>query len=129
MKNKWPILVLILILIIAWFGWGRLIWAQVTSEELPAPGQAGKGASALSGLLSKPFGGRIISITRCFNGLKIKVGPPVSGDFVYMPGKSTLYAFYSLKPGSWVLGVASGKMICPTGLADGIIDIIGTSGL
>jgi len=129
MKKKWLILILILALIVVWFGWGQQIWAQVTSEDLPAPGKAGKGASALSGLLSKPFGGRIITVTPCFNGLKIKVGPPVSGDFVYMPGKSTLYSFYSLKPGSWVLGVASGKMVCPTGLADGIIDIIGTSAL
>lgn len=104
-------MVLILILIIAV---GGLVWAN---HSLAQTGN----------LLSQPFGGRIISITPCFNGLKIKVGPPVSGDFVYMPGKSTLYAFYSLKPGSWVLGVASGKMVCPTGLADGIIDIVGTS--
>lgn len=130
MNKKWLIPVLVLIIVTSWFVWGRQILAQVTMEELPAPGKGGSGGgSVLSGLLTKPFGGRIIAVTPCFSGLHIKVGPPVGGDFVYTPGKSTLYSFYSLKPGSWVLGVASGIAICPTGLMDGTIDIIGTSAL
>lgn len=63
-----------------------------------------------------PFGGRIIYTTVCTCGggsWGIKVGPPVGGDFIYQPGVSHLFAFYSIfRPGPWVLGTAAGGAPC-----------------
>ncbi|OGN00838.1 MAG: hypothetical protein A2651_03075 [Candidatus Yanofskybacteria bacterium RIFCSPHIGHO2_01_FULL_42_12] len=68
--------------------------------------------------------------------LKITVGPPKGGSFLYIPGISTLYMFYNLLPPSWVLGLSIGRREClvgippactSAGLGGTIIRIIGTS--
>lgn len=97
-------------------------------------------AQSLPGVGQKLIGGQIQQVTMCCNGVKIKVGQPNSGSFLYLPGKSTLYAYYNIfMPGPWVLGTASGIGVCQklisfppcaqTEKVDGIIDIIGTSAL
>lgn len=63
-----------------------------------------------------PFGGRIIYAVACTCSVPnwgIIVGPPAGGIFIYMPGISRLYAFYSIfRPGPWVLGTAAGGAPC-----------------
>ena len=64
------------------------------------------------------FGGRTYSVTYCtcslpFSILLSPVGPPRGGSFMYQPGISTLYMFYSVfSAGPWVLGTSSGNAIC-----------------
>ena len=68
---------------------------------------------AFAGLL--PFGGKITSIFPCTAApgtLLLTVGPPKGGNFLYVPGASRLYSYYSIKPGSWVLGTASPGGAC-----------------
>ncbi len=60
-------------------------------------------------LLPKPFGGLILAITACAvpaAGLLLHIGPPRGGDFLYIPGISRLFAFFSIRPGAWTLGLA-----------------------
>ncbi|OGN21671.1 MAG: hypothetical protein A2915_04575 [Candidatus Yanofskybacteria bacterium RIFCSPLOWO2_01_FULL_41_34] len=87
------------------------------------------------------FGGRIILIIPCTCSvpptmLKITVGPPKEGSFIYIPGISTLYKFYKLLPPSWVLGTSLGRREClvgippacfPAGAGGTIIKMTGTS--
>ena len=98
-------------------------------------------AISFSNPLSSPFGGRITSIIPCTCSvpptmLKITVGPPKGGSFLYIPGISTLYMFYNLLPPSWVLGLSIGRREClvgippactSVGLGGTIIRIVGTS--
>jgi len=91
--------------------------------------------------LGTSFGGRVTSIIPCTCSipptmLKITVGPPKGGSFLYIPGISTLYMFYNLLPPSWVLGLSIGRREClvgippactSAGLGGTIIRIIGTS--
>lgn len=86
------------------------------------------------------FGGRILKIIKCDcppGALFMPVGPPRAKPLIFMPGKSKLYAYGALKPGSWVLGTAEGSMIClkdapkapcsiPVGAGE-VIKMIGTS--
>lgn len=65
-------------------------------------------AQALPGLLN-PFGGPILAITVCAvpaAGLLLSIGPPRGGDFLYIPGISRLFLFFSIRPGAWTLGLA-----------------------
>jgi len=60
-------------------------------------------------------GGRKITTIPCLcspGTLMITVGPPRGGTFIYVPGISRLYRFYSLWPPSWSLGLASGNRTC-----------------
>jgi len=58
-----------------------------------------------------PFGGTILKTVPCLNGLLLIVGPPRGGPYLFTLG-SILYLNYSLKEGSWVLGVAVPGGIC-----------------
>lgn len=90
------------------------------------------------------FGGRITSIFPCTAApgtLLLTVGPPVGGTFLYVPGASRLFSYFSVKPGSYVLGMASPAGTCPffafsggelkirSKSAGGTIIMMGTSGL
>ncbi len=71
-----------------------------------------------------PFGGLIMKMLPpfpggpCINGPSIVVGAPVGGVFVIPP--ITLFPFYKIKPGSWVLGIAASPLC-------GVIPVVGTS--
>lgn len=91
--------------------------------------------------LQNLIGGRVQMVEMCCNGVKIKVGDPKGGEFLFMPGLSKLYAYYNIfTPGVWVLGTATGIATCqqllsfppcvrPEILRGGIINMIGSSGL
>ena len=98
-------------------------------------------AFSFSNPLGSPFGGRITSVIPCTCSvpptmLKITVGPPKGGSFLYIPGISTLYQHYNLLPPSWVLGTSIGRREClvgfppactPAGFGGTIIRMTGTS--
>lgn len=74
---------------------------------------------ALPGL--SPFGGQISSIFQCLNGLKIEVGPPAGGTFMYIPGASFSYAYGSPShPGQWLLGMHGGPRPCLVPTSSGV---------
>lgn len=91
--------------------------------------------------LGSPFGGRITSIIPCTCSvpptmLKITVGQPRGGSFLFIPGVSTLYRNYKLLPPSWVLGTSIGRRECLVGIPPActsagfggtIIRMVGTS--
>ncbi len=91
--------------------------------------------------LGSPFGGRITLILPCTCSipptmLKITVGPPKGGSFLYIPSISTLYQRYKLLPPSWVLGTSVGRRECLVGIPPActsagfggtIIRMVGTS--
>ena len=91
--------------------------------------------------LTNLIGGKIILSEICCNGVKITVGPPKAGIFLYVPGVSTLYPYFNIfTPGPWVLGTAFGVATCqklasfipcaiPEPVPGGIIRMIGSSGL
>lgn len=91
--------------------------------------------------LSSLIGGKILLVEPCCNGIKITVGPPNAGIFLFMPGVSRLYANFNIMiPGTWVLGNAFGVATCqrvvsiipcaiPEPVPGGIIRMIGTSGV
>lgn len=91
--------------------------------------------------LSSLIGGKILFVEPCCNGIKITVGPPNAGIFLFVPGISRLYANYNIMiPGTWVLGTALGVATCqrvvsiipcaiPEPVPGGIIRMIGTSGI
>lgn len=76
------------------------------------------------------FGGKIISISICSNGLLIVVGPPVGGWFL-LPPTAKIYSFFSIKQGSWLLGTYLPGGICSFGIVNipvqGTIIMTGTS--
>lgn len=101
---------------------------------------AALGLPNTGGLGEKLIGGQIQMVTLCCNGVKVKVGDPKGGEFLFVPGQSKLYAYYNIfTPGVWVLGTASPIAICQKLLAfppcvqteslDGTIKIVGTSSL
>lgn len=91
--------------------------------------------------LQNLIGGKIQRVEMCCNGVKIKVGEPRGGEFLFIPGLSKLYAYYNIfTTGVWVLGTASGVATCqqlfsfppcvwPEVVKGGIIRMIGSSGL
>lgn len=100
-------------------------------------------AFVISNPLGSPFGGRITSVVPCtcsgippFIPIKITIGPPVGGSFIYIPFVSKLYSYYNLLPPSWTLGTSSGRREClvgfppacvSVGFGGTIIKIVGTS--
>ena len=53
-----------------------------------------------------PFGGRILKVITCDEGLLITIGWPRGGEFMFTAG-SILYAWYQIyRPGPWALGIA-----------------------
>ena len=68
-----------------------------------------------------PFGGRILSVTPCNNGIWIIVGPPRPGSFIITPATLT-FPFRSFRPLAFVLGKA---LIAPIPWALGNV-VIGT---
>ncbi|OGN08676.1 MAG: hypothetical protein A3J46_01710 [Candidatus Yanofskybacteria bacterium RIFCSPHIGHO2_02_FULL_41_11] len=98
-------------------------------------------AVAFSNPFASPFGGRITLVVPCTCSipptmLKITVGPPMGGSFLFIPKVSTLYKFYKLLPPSWTLGLSAGRRECLVGLPPActsagfggtIIRMVGTS--
>lgn len=84
------------------------------------------------------FGGPIVWVDycTCSGNMRLTIGPPVSGMYVFQPGTSMLYLFYQVyRPGPWTLGggttgghcsiyVGDGCATLPT---SGTIRMIGTS--
>lgn len=64
-------------------------------------------AQVSSGILPKPFGGKIITKVDCdCSGFTwIVVGPPVPGSFIITPA-TRIYREYRIEIGRWVLGLA-----------------------
>jgi hypothetical protein len=58
------------------------------------------------------FGGLIKEVKVCCNGLKLKIGQPRDGTFMFMPGLSHLYMWWNLSKGQCVLGDAYPVGIC-----------------
>lgn len=77
------------------------------------------------------FGGNIIAVTPCSVGVLLVVGPPRGGVFLLPPG-AKIYPFFSIKPGSWVLGAYAPVGTCVVGVVpvpvQGTILMLGTSG-
>lgn len=71
--------------------------------------------------LGGAFGGRITFTTPCTCtvpfSILLSIGPPKGGSFMYQPGISALYMFYSISIGPWVLGTSSGRRECLVGVA------------
>lgn len=83
-----------------------------------------------------PFGGKIKTVTYCCNGIKIKVGSPKGGTFMYSWITSRPYLYYQFwRPGPWALGTYSIGGSCVTITSEcessepvqGTINMIGTS--
>lgn len=76
------------------------------------------------------FGGRILNVTLCVNGMLFTIGPPVGGLFMWVPGTLT-FAYAQLRPGPWSLGayIPGGVCIIPPLVipAMGTMIMIGTS--
>lgn len=61
----------------------------------------------------KPFGGQIGSITKCIEGLLLKLGPPSAGNYMYGYGISFSYAYGPpRRKGQWLLGLSGGYLTC-----------------
>lgn len=85
-----------------------------------------------------PFGGQITAVRfcGCSANVRITVGPPVGGVFIYQPGATVLYEYGQiLRSGPWVLGnwspggaclIPSGKG-CATLPSQGTMIQVGTS--
>src|SRR3989344_1391820 len=53
-----------------------------------------------------PFGGPILLLFPCITGIKVTVGPPRGGIFMYIPGASFSYAYGPpRRPGQYLLGL------------------------
>ena len=76
------------------------------------------------------FGGNILWVTPCANGLLLLIGPPVGGLFMWMWGTPT-FLYGQLRPGPWSLGswIPGGVCVIPPFVipALGTIIMIGTS--
>ncbi len=97
----------------------------------------GSGGSTGSGAV-KPFGGKSEQITycTCSDAILHKVGPPVGGNFVYVPGQTTLYEYYQIyTSGVQLLGnyQSGGQCLvyrgttCSEEQVDGTMTQVGTS--
>lgn len=85
------------------------VFAQLGSPETVPAAEVQLGVSLLH-----PFGGPILAVTPCVappSGLLLHIGLPRSGDFLYIPGTSRLFSFYSLRPGAWTLGLAGPDLL------------------
>jgi uncharacterized membrane protein YgcG len=58
------------------------------------------------------FGGMINDIELCCNGLKLEIGNPRSGTFMFTPGLSKLYMWYNISTDQCVLGDAYPFGVC-----------------
>ena len=91
-------------------------------------------SQAAAEVLFIPFGGELINVDYCCNGLRLSVSPPRPGTYMFTAG-SVLYAYYQiLRTGVWVLGDALPAGVCQTGTycatsipTTGTIRQIGTS--
>lgn len=74
---------------------------------LPIPNQYSKKAAAAFnfGLLGGPIK-KIVACT-CSGSQLLTIGPPRSGDFIFQPGTSRLFSFWSIKVGSNVIGLSA----------------------
>lgn len=101
-----------------------LVFAAVLGTLI---GWAGESLAFIPG----PFGGPIVAMRPGSNCIHITVGPPRPGDFVYIPGVSLLFSFFTIRPGAYVLGLAGPDVFCLFGRRAGftgpIIIMVGTS--
>lgn len=99
---------------------GILIGASFASGQiLGAPGAGGGSGPGFSSsgsgfsttgtptTIFSPFGGRVLSFIPCDEGFLLTVGPPVSGQYMFIYGASRLYAYFAPHPQAWVLGLAT----------------------
>ncbi|OHA81427.1 MAG: hypothetical protein A2675_00105 [Candidatus Yonathbacteria bacterium RIFCSPHIGHO2_01_FULL_51_10] len=95
-------------------------------------------AKKVMGLGVFVFGGPIVWVDycTCSGNMRLTIGPPVPGRYVFQPGASMLYLFYQVyRPGPWTLGGGTAGGSCSiyvgTGCAtlptSGTIRMIGTS--
>jgi len=101
------------------------------------PGGGGGAPGSGSGAV-KPFGGKSEQVTycTCSDSILHKVGPPVGGNFVYVPGQTTLYQYYQIyASGVQLLGnyQSGGQCLvyrgnsCEEEQVDGTMTQVGTS--
>jgi hypothetical protein len=61
-----------------------------------------------------PFGGRILAVIECDEGLLLTIGPPTPAEVMFVYGASTPYAWYQFwHPGPWSLGYANNLIQIP----------------
>lgn len=74
---------------------------------LPIPNQYSKKAIAAFnfGLLGGPI--KKIVVCTCSGSQLLTIGPPRSGNFIFQPGTSKLFSFWSIKVGSNVIGLSA----------------------
>ena len=68
------------------------------------------------------FGGPILWVDycTCSGNIRLTVGPPVPGAYVFQPGRSIPFLFYQLyRPGPFVLGNATTGGSCSIYVGDG----------
>lgn len=76
------------------------------------------------------FGGRILKVVPCDNGLMLTIGPPRPGLFMLMPGSLT-FSWYQVRQGPWALGAYTPGGVCVLFAVPipvmGTITVMGTS--
>lgn len=78
-----------------------------------------------------PFGGQIFTVRSGNNCIVLDIGPPRGGEYIFVYGASQLFAFFTLRPGAWVIGLSAVPQVCfagkvPIGAGPTVI-MIGTS--
>ncbi len=63
-----------------------------------------------------PFGGRIIAVTPCINGLMVILGPPTPMRLMYPIGAVSFPYGPPRTPGQWILGKAVPGGVCTLGI-------------
>ncbi len=64
-----------------------------------------------------PFGGRILTVTPCANGLLIVLSAPTPMTLMYPIGRAVSYSYGPPRnPGQWLLGSARPGGVCNLGL-------------
>ena len=66
-----------------------------------------------------PFGGAILTIYPCINGLKITLSTPTPGFYFYPWGALSFLFGPPTHPGQWLLGMSGPPMACLTACEDG----------
>jgi hypothetical protein len=89
------LLLLIIIVVAAWFFFFKDAEAQVVGF---------------------PFGGRIIGVTPCTNGLMVILGPPTPMRLMYSPLSRSFSYGPPRTPGQWLLGTARPGGVCNLGV-------------